>query len=119
MNAADAYPRTAEPAVLRRIRLVASSLLVVWGTAWGLFALLVGLSGLASWYPLLFIATLAALVLATLVRPRVGGILLILGGMFAAEFFDDRFTTLVLALPAVVLGVVHVLVGVMRPTEAR
>ena len=112
----ESDPRTARRAVLRRVRTVASGLLVLWGIGWAGFAVATASGPDAS--PAMgfaAVAVLAAFVGAAVRFPRQGGIALILGGLFALERFDHPFARLALAAPAVVLGVVHVLVGVMRP----
>lgn len=96
---------------------MAAGLLILWGSSWAFFAVAVSVSGDdgSLLVGLAAVASLVAVVVAAFLWPRLGGIALILGGLFAAEFFDHRVALLALAAPAVLLGVVHVLVGVMRP----
>lgn len=116
-DAPDAYPRTADRRVLGRVRAVASALLILWGGLWVLFAVvsMVRLGPHLGWNVMFIALPLTSLVCITLVWPRVGGIVLILAGLFAIEFLGHGFTLATVALPAVVLGVAHVLIGLMQP----
>lgn len=92
-------------------RLGAQLMVTGFAIFWLWFAISVGVSeGLASLpYVLAICLPVAGLPIAAWVWPRFGGILLIAGGILAAWYYNHPAPRLMMALPAIVSGLVLVL----------
>ena len=86
-----------------------------WAGFWAWFVLAVGISdvrdGLVGAVPIVgaWLAALGALTASIWIWPRAGGALMIGSGIGAAVFFDNPWARVLLALPAVLVGLVSLL----------
>lgn len=96
----------------------ASLLVVTWAALWLTFTLLYRFSDDATSddnLPVLsFSAPMIVLAILSVLTPRVGGLLLVPSGVFAAWFFASTSAQAVLAAPAIVLGLALVWAGPWR-----
>lgn len=90
------------------LRVAATALLLLWGGFWLWFA---GASIISEFDPatvgiplLRFVLPLVALLALGVFTPRLGGVLLIAGSVFAAVYYDNTSARLLLALPMLVCG---------------
>ncbi len=113
-------PSLSGPSVSRSLRLALRGLLVLWAGSWVWLVLAVSYGGgeapPPAWIPLAWLASLAALVLLTWRWPIAGGIALIAAAVWAASVFPAA--RVILSLPALVLGLGHVLLGAGRQRAA-
>lgn len=86
----------------------ARACIVVWAGFWSWFALAHVFSGEPDdiAHALLFTIPILATTITAWIMPRVGGVFLVACGLFSLWYFDNTFTRLALALPAVGLGIV-------------
>jgi len=84
-------------------------LVTVWAGFWGWFSLASGFTGPdhSIFVSLGSTAILVVLALCSWMKPRLGGVLLVVFAVWSFFFFDHDFTRGVLAAPALVLGVVQ------------
>jgi hypothetical protein len=90
---------------------LARGLLILWAGFWLWFniASAIGESDGAWWHIGVAAATLA-LFLASWFWPKVGGVLMVAAGMFAARAFGHTAALTILAIPAATIGVILLLV---------
>ena len=63
------------------------------------------------WIPAVGLALLAGLFVLAWIRPRAGGIALVLFGLAAAAFFANAWAFGLLAVPAILLGLAWIVLG--------
>jgi hypothetical protein len=98
-----------QPKSLRAFTWITRALLVVWAGFWAWFVVMVSLGEPPPppwWIPTAWLGGLAALVALTWWRPAVGGVVLLAAGLWAARYFPNSQTRLLLAMPSIVLGLV-------------
>jgi hypothetical protein len=91
----------------RALRLAVRGLLTVWAGFWTWFVLAVSLGESPrppAWIPVVWLASLALLVVLAWRWPRLGGIVLVAAGAGAAFYFPNPGARALLAAPAVGLG---------------
>ena len=96
------------------LRAAHGALLVLWAGFWAWFVVAVSLGEKPAppwWVPAAWLVGLGGLTAAGLLRPQVGGALLCAAGAFCAVYFRNPWAELMLAAPALLLGVGAVLIG--------
>lgn len=96
------------------LRWVVRALLLAWAGFWAWFVVAVSIGESPAppwWIPAAWLASLAALVVLCWRRPTLGGLVLAGSGILAAVAFDNPWARLLLAAPALVLGVASLALG--------
>jgi hypothetical protein len=105
---------TPEPPLLRALRLSLRGLLLVWAGFWAWFVLAVTFGedpAPPAWIPLAWLGSLALLVVLAWRWPKLGGLVLLAGGIWSALCFRDPGAQALLAAPAVGLGLACLALG--------
>ncbi len=70
--------------------------------------------------PSLFVAIpILAITILALLRPRIGGVFLMLAAIFAAWYFDGAVARLAFALPPGLIGILMFAIAKSKPSEPR
>ena len=87
--------------------------LAIWAIVWsaGVVVAAVGEGAPAAPYAASIVILIAAPTVLAFVSPRIGGSLLIAGGVFAVWFFSNPGALWLLALPAIALGILVMALG--------